>query len=122
MQFGSAMKTASTLAFSLVLGFAATAAAKSEVSRDPAVIEAGRTIARAECARCHGIGRTDESPLDQAPPFRRLHERYPIKQLAEAFAEGIVVGHTEMPAFQFEPAQIEALLAYFGSLERPRRR
>jgi len=85
---------------------------------DAAEIEAGRDIAQEHCARCHGVGRVDDSPLPQAPPFRRLHERYPVEQLAEAFAEGIVVGHTEMPVFEFEPAQVEALLAYFKSLER----
>lgn len=99
----------------------APASATSTVSRDPKLIEAGQALARAECSRCHGIGRTDESPLEQAPPFRRLHQRYPIEHLAEAFAEGIVVGHTEMPAFQLDPAQIDALLAYLASLERRRR-
>jgi cytochrome c len=94
------------------------AAGKAAVSRDPDLIEAGRALAHAACARCHGIGQTDESPLEQAPPFRRLHTRYPIEQLAEAFAEGIVVGHAEMPAFELEPDQIEALLAYLASLER----
>ena len=93
--------------------------ANAAVSRDPALIAAGHDLAYAECARCHGIGRTEESPMAEAPPFRRLHERYPIEQLAEALAEGIVVGHKEMPAFAFETAQIDALLAYLGSLERP---
>jgi len=59
----------------------------------------------------------DESPLPEAPPFRRLHDRYKIDDLAEAFAEGIVVGHKEMPPFEFGPPQINALLAYIKSLE-----
>lgn len=85
------------------------------------LIEAGREIAQSYCARCHGVGRVDDSPLEQAPPFRRLHERYPIENLAESFAEGIVVGHTDMPTFEFQPSQIEALLAYLGTLERDKR-
>ncbi len=85
-------------------------------------VQAGRDIAQEYCARCHGIGRMDDSPLEQAPPFRRLHDRYPIEELAEAFAEGIVVGHTEMPPFAFDPPQIDALLAYLKSLERGPRR
>lgn len=84
---------------------------------DPAV-EDGRLIALENCTRCHAIGRSDESPLDEAPPFRRLHERYEIDDLAEAFAEGIAVGHKEMPPFAFRPRQIDALLAYLKSLER----
>ena len=81
-------------------------------------VEMGEALAQAQCARCHAVGFFGESPLDQAPPFRRLHERYPIEQLAEAFAEGIVVDHTEMPAFELQPREIDALLAYLGSLER----
>jgi len=106
--------------FSLVL-FASDSAFAAG-SRENKLVETGREIAQSHCARCHGISRIDESPLEQAPPFRRLHERYPIEQLAEALAEGIVVGHMEMPAFQFEPREIEALLAYLGTLERGKRK
>ncbi|MGE4064400.1 MAG: cytochrome c [Rhodospirillaceae bacterium] len=83
--------------------------------------ERGRAIAQTNCARCHGISARDvTSPLPAAPPFRRFRERYPIEHLAEAFAEGIVVGHAEMPAFEFDPSEIEALLAYLNSIQ-PRR-
>lgn len=92
----------------------------AEALRRTGLIEEGREFARNRCAHCHGVGRIDESPLEQAPPFHRLHHRYPVEQLAEAFAEGIVVGHSEMPAFELQPHEIEALLAYLGSLE-PRR-
>jgi len=94
--------------------------AKAKVSVNAALIAKGHAIAQAQCARCHGIGPTDTSPHDQAPPFERFAERYPIEQLAETFAEGIVVGHNDMPPFQFQPSEIEALLAYLGSLERSR--
>jgi len=106
-------------AVATLLGTVAVASDSYGASRK---VEAGREIARENCARCHGTGRTDESPLEQAPPFRRLHERYPIEQLAEALAEGIVVGHMEMPPFEFRPAEIQALLAYLESLDRRPRR
>lgn len=111
-------------ALAILIGGCASSLAGADggVSRSPAVIERGRQIARTECSRCHGVGRTDESPNEQAPPFRRIHERYPIEQLAEAFAEGIVVGHAEMPPFELQPDQINALLAYLGSLDRTKRR
>ncbi len=110
------MKLVGPLLFSCLVLIAACAS----TSRPPAGvsrIEAGHDLAREKCARCHGIGRRDDSPLAKAPPFRRLHERYPIEDLEEAFAEGIVVGHTEMPAFQLQPQEIAALLAYLKSLE-----
>jgi hypothetical protein len=36
--------------------------------------------------------------------------RYPIENLAEALAEGIVVGHPAMPRCKFEPRDINVLL------------
>lgn len=78
--------------------------------------ERGRAIAERQCARCHAIGREGASPLPPAVPFRELPKRYPVQQLGEAFAEGIVTGHPAMPEFKFSPQQIEALLAYLESL------
>lgn len=80
--------------------------------------ERGHALARANCSRCHAIGMTGESRLPAAPPFRDLHRRYPVEQLAEAFAEGISTGHATMPEFQFTPAQINDLIAYLKTLER----
>ncbi|MCS6890755.1 MAG: cytochrome c [Rhodovarius sp.] len=79
---------------------------------------AGRAFAERHCARCHAIGRTGASPQPAAPPLRELHRRYPVEQLAEAFAEGVVTGHAGMPEFQLEVAQINDLLAFLRSLER----
>ena len=80
------------------------------------VIERGADIAAKQCARCHAIGRSGESPMSLAPPFRDLSKRYPVDNLAEAFAEGIVTGHPAMPRFTFEPREINALLAFIDSL------
>jgi mono/diheme cytochrome c family protein len=80
--------------------------------------ERGRALAEENCARCHAVGRDDQSPLAEAPPFRTLHERYPVESLAEALAEGILTGHRDMPQFAFEPEEIEDLLQYLKSLER----
>jgi mono/diheme cytochrome c family protein len=78
--------------------------------------ERGRAIAQASCAGCHAIGPKGMSPMAEAPPFRELHKRYPVEHLAEAFAEGIVVGHPAMPQFEFAPPEIDALLGYLQSL------
>jgi cytochrome c len=88
--------------------------------------EVGRVIAETRCARCHAIGAKGDSPVAIAPPFRTLSQRYPVEHLAEALAEGIVVGHPLMPEFAFEPLEIDALLTYIDSLSpgrgsRPRR-
>ena len=81
----------------------------------------GLTFAKTNCAGCHAVGRSGASPLKIAPPFRRLHERYPVDLLAEALAEGIVTGHPAMPAFQLDSDQIGDLIAYLKTLETDRR-
>ncbi|BAQ47277.1 MULTISPECIES: c-type cytochrome [Methylobacterium] len=78
----------------------------------------GAALARTHCARCHAVGRTGPSPLRAAPPFRDLHARYPVEELAEALAEGIRTGHPGMPEFRFDPDQAEDLIRYLKSLER----
>lgn len=77
----------------------------------------GLTFAHANCARCHAVELKGASPLKIAPPFRTLHERYPVESLAEAFAEGIQTGHPTMPEFRLDAAQIGDLIAYLKSLE-----
>jgi mono/diheme cytochrome c family protein len=72
----------------------------------------GYRFAITNCSRCHAIGPVGESPLKIAPPFRTLHDRYEVDDLAEAFAEGIVTGHPSMPEFKLDGAEIDDLLAY----------
>ena len=80
-------------------------------------ISSNRKAAELHCSRCHAIGNTDKSLMEGAPPFRDLKLRYPIEDLAEALAEGIMTSHPQMPVFTFTPEQIDDLLAYLGSLE-----
>jgi mono/diheme cytochrome c family protein len=84
---------------------------------DPAVAR-GRAFAEQNCGRCHALGPSGESPNPKAPPFRTLHERYPVENLAEALAEGIRTGHKDMPQFDaLDTEQIDDLIAYLKSLE-----
>jgi mono/diheme cytochrome c family protein len=97
---------------------AAICLASSAALAQDARAQRGRVFAQTNCAKCHAIGPVGESPLRIAPPFRTLHTRYPIDNLAEALAEGIVTGHPTMPQFQLDVAQINDLLAYMKTLER----
>ena len=76
----------------------------------------GQTLVQTHCSECHVVGKTDASPLSVAPPLRNFHERYPVEHLEEAFVECIYSGHSEMPQFQFEPDQINDLIAFQKSL------
>ena len=86
-------------------------------AEDSESVERGRRIVEANCANCHAIGAEDTSPLPGAPELRSLSERYPVDALEEAFAEGIVTGHPEMPEFEADPDQIEAIIEYLASIQ-----
>jgi cytochrome c len=64
------------------------------------------------------IGWSGENRLPKAPPFRTLHERYPVEDLEESLAEGIGTGHPAMPEFALNKNQIRDLITYLKSLER----
>ena len=81
-------------------------------------VDRGRAFAQAHCARCHAIGPTGRSPFPPAPPFRTLHQRYPVETLEESLAEGIVTGHPAMPEFRLEPNEVADFIAFLKSLER----
>lgn len=83
-------------------------------------VEQGRHLAELYCVSCHAIGTEGESPHPMAPPLRTLSRNYPVNALEEAFAEGILVGHPDMPEFRFEPDQIDDLLAYLQSIQERR--
>jgi mono/diheme cytochrome c family protein len=85
--------------------------------RDPRV-QRGQQFAETNCAMCHAVGRFGDSPLAIAPPFRTLSLRYPVEDLEEALAEGVVTGHPTMPQFQLDAAQIADFIAYLKTLER----
>ncbi len=72
----------------------------------------GKVLVEENCARCHAIGKEGDSPHAEAPPFRTLSSKYPVEDLAELLAEGIVSGHPEMPIFVFDPQDVAAIIDY----------
>lgn len=92
--------------------FAAPAGAAASKAR-------GEFYAREHCATCHAVGRIGASPYPRAPAFRTLPAKYDVEGLAEALAEGIIVGNTgerQMPEFVLSPDEIDDLIAYLKSL------
>jgi cytochrome c553 len=77
----------------------------------------GKRLALTYCARCHAIDKVSPSPLKIAPPFRTLHERYPIEKLQKSLAEGIVTDHPTMAQFSFDADQIGDFIAFLKTLE-----
>ena len=79
----------------------------------------GRKIAEAACAPCHAIGTTGPSPKAEAPLFRELGRKYPVEQLEETLAEGVVVGHPGMPQVKMREGEIAAFIAYLKTIQVP---
>jgi mono/diheme cytochrome c family protein len=78
----------------------------------------GEELLQKNCAACHAIGRTGESPHKDAPTFRTLGQRYPIEALEEALGEGIMSGHPDMPEFRFEGDDVGDIIAYLKSVQQ----
>lgn len=81
------------------------------------LIDKGEVLVKENCSRCHAIGKEGDSPHKEAPPFRTLSAKYPIDDLAESLAEGIVSGHPDMPIFVFSPHDVEAIIEYLQSIQ-----
>ena len=84
-------------------------------AQDP---EAGKEIASRLCARCHAIEPGKESPTRNAPPFYTFGKDWPVSDLQEALAEGILVGHSDppMPEVVLSPQEIDDLIAYLQTV------
>jgi mono/diheme cytochrome c family protein len=80
-------------------------------------IDKGEVLVRENCSRCHAIGREGDSPHKESPPFRTLAAKYPIEDLSESLAEGIISGHPDMPVFVFKPDDVEAIIEYLKSIQ-----
>lgn len=102
----------------MITVFAIIGAATIAVAGGAPDIEAGEHIAQTFCAKCHAVGTAGPSPLESAPLFRTLHRKWPVENLEEALAEGIVVGHKAMPAFELSTEQISDLISYLRTLEK----
>jgi mono/diheme cytochrome c family protein len=104
-------KTPIILAAAWVLGATGPAAAAGD-------IKLGETLLTRDCASCHAVGPTGDSPRKDAPTFRSLGKRYPIESLEEALGEGIMSGHPDMPEFKFDADDVGAIIAYLKSIQQ----
>lgn len=101
----------------LVCATAAIICATAAQASDGDAEARGKAFAERNCANCHAVGKEGASKLPIAPPFRTLGEKYPVENLEEALAEGIITAHPAMPVFQLEPPQIVDLIEYLNSLK-----
>ena len=110
MATGATGKAIQALLFGILLLTVAPAEAQN--------IAAGQAIAERLCSRCHAITPNQKSKHALAPPFPVIAQRYSVWGLQEALAEGIIVGHADMPKFVFSPPQIDDLLGFMDTFTR----
>src|SRR5689334_18995723 len=108
-----------TVIQSLLLFALPYAVSPARAQDDAELKQQGQALLANNCARCHAIAATGESPHREAPPFRTLGQNYPVDWLAEALGEGLSTGHPDMPEFVFEPHEINAILTYLKSIQVP---
>jgi cytochrome c len=100
-----------------ILAVVTMGAVPSLSAQESGAVKRGEALLTRNCARCHATGTAGLSPHPEAPPFRTLARRYPIDGLAEALAEGLFVGHPDMPQFTFESRDVGAIIAYLKSIQ-----
>lgn len=107
---GSLIRIGMLAATAAIMTFGQIAAAQD--------LKRGEALLARNCASCHAVGRTGDSPQKLAPTFRSLGQRYPIESLEEALGEGIMSGHPDMPEFSFNAADVGAIIAYLNSIQQ----
>lgn len=75
-------------------------------------LEAASRFVDENCASCHVTAPGQPQKHAEAPDFQAIARRYPPDALAEAFAEGVVTGHADMPKFELSTEEIEKLLLF----------
>ncbi len=80
------------------------------------LINQGKLLAERNCAWCHAIGKSGDSPNPRAPAWRDLHKRHPIQALRDPLSRGIARPHDEMPKFELSDFEIDTIVAYINSL------
>lgn len=100
----------------LAVAFAAPSKA-AEIKPGPDAGEAvhhGEALARLNCARCHAVGISGESPNTGAPPFWSLSDRRPVATIARMLIDQASPKHSGMPTFEITEKQAEDIAAWIA--------
>ena len=76
----------------------------------------GLALVTSYCSDCHAIAQTGNSPNPRAPVFRQIHQRIEIPLLSNALVHGLYI-HAEMPEFEFDADQANAIISYLEILQ-----
>ena len=97
------------LAVSILLGSAAPVLSQPQE---------GLAFVQQNCAMCHAIGATGNSPHPAAPPFRRLGNSYDLGKLQVILQRGTILpAHPDMPLFKLDESTARAVISYLRSVQ-----
>jgi cytochrome c len=102
---------------SVIVWAAAALVSPCSVALGDSRVERGRSLLAVNCAECHALGRTGESHLPSAPPFRRIGERMDMEELMTRMREGLSSGHRDMPMFRFSLDDRRAIRSYLNAIQ-----
>ena len=100
-----------------ILGAAALVLLSGTALAQTTSVDRGRNLVQQDCAQCHAIGPTGDSPHTSAPRFRELNLRFPMDGLSQALTEGTIFGHPQMPPFKFSPNQVQDIIEYLKIIQ-----
>ena len=113
-------KNTNGLVFCAAMLSIALSGCASRADRGEAEVAArGKALANAQCAQCHAIGPTGQSPYPSAPIWREWVANNDIDDLARRMADGRMLhpdGTQSMPEFTFSSDEIGSLLTYMKTL------
>jgi mono/diheme cytochrome c family protein len=76
----------------------------------------GRAVLQQNCARCHAIDSSGDSPMQAAPPMREIYARFAPRELQAELSEGMVSHFRDMPQIEFASEDVDAIMAYLYQL------
>jgi cytochrome c len=85
-------------------------------AQDPA--RRGRALLKEFCARCHAIGKTGDSPVRGALPFRTLSRSFDLDRFPRLLERGLSSSHPAMPEFRFSGRDARAVTFYLRSIQQ----
>jgi len=113
----SKMQRVPTIFVPLVaLSLALSSLGSAAHAQDPAL--RGRALLKEFCANCHAIGKTGNSPMRGALPFRMLSRRFDLDRFPRLLKRGISSSHPAMPEFKFSDDDAHAATAYLRSIQQ----
>ena len=94
----------------------AAIATSAGVRADSAGVGAGRKLAKAQCAQCHGVDEDKQSANPTAPTFENIANIPGMT--ATALTVALRTSHRSMPNIIIPPGDADNIIAYILSLKR----